>query len=45
MQSLKVIIEKELHEKLRTESFKTRKSMNEIVTELIEKHYDVKQSE
>lgn len=33
-------LEKDLHDKLREESFKTEKSMQQIVVELIEKHYN-----
>ena len=39
MKRFETRISKELHEKLRQESFDTRKSMNEIVTELIENKY------
>lgn len=40
MKVLTVRIDDELHEKIRKESFETGKSMNEIVIELIKKHYN-----
>lgn len=42
MKRFEVRLRKDLHEKLRTESFKTGKSMHQIVMELIEKHYETR---
>ena len=42
MKRFELRLHKDLHEKLRTESFKTEKSMHRIVMELIEKHYEKK---
>ena len=39
MKRFSLRLEKDLHEKLRTESFKTERSINEIITELIEDKY------
>ena len=39
MKRFSLRLEDELHEKLRTESFKTERSINEIITELIEDKY------
>lgn len=43
MKRFELRLDKDLHEKLRTESFKTGKSMHEIVVELITKHYEKKE--
>ena len=43
MKRFEIRLRKDLHEKLRTESFKTGKSMHQIVMELIEKHYEKKE--
>ena len=42
MKRFEIRLYEDLHEKLRTESFKTEKSMHRIVMELIEKHYEKK---
>jgi predicted HicB family RNase H-like nuclease len=39
MKRFSLRLEKELHEKLRRESFETEASINEIVTKLIEEKY------
>ena len=39
MKRFSLRLEKDLHEKLRTESFETERSINEIITELIEDKY------
>jgi predicted DNA-binding protein len=43
MKRFEIRLSKELHEKLREESFITEKSMHEIVIELIEEHYNKKE--
>ena len=43
MKRFSLRLEKDLHEKLREESFITEKSMHEIVIELIEEHYNKKE--
>lgn len=43
MKRFEIRLGKDLHEKLREESFITEKSMHEIVIELIEKHYKEKE--
>lgn len=43
MKRFEIRLNKELHEKLRVESFITEKSMHEIVIELIEEHYNKKE--
>ena len=40
MKRFEIRLGKELHEKLREESFKTGKSMHQIITELVEQHYN-----
>lgn len=40
MKRFSLRVPKELHEKLRKESFETERSINEIITELIEKYYE-----
>lgn len=43
MKRFELRLVKDLHEKLREESFFSGKSMHEIVIELIEKHYKEKE--
>ena len=43
MKRFEIRLSKELHEKLREESFITEKSMHEIVIDLIEEHYNKKE--
>ncbi len=43
MKRFEIRLSKNLHEKLREESFNTEKSMHEIVIELIEDHYNKKE--
>ncbi len=44
MKRFELRLGKDLHEKLREESFFTGKSMHQIVVELIENHYQIKKS-
>ena len=42
MKRFEIRLDKEIHEKLKRESFETGKSMHQIIIELIEKHYNKK---
>lgn len=43
MKRFEIRLDKEIHEKLKRESFETDKSMHQIIIELIEKHYNKKE--
>lgn len=43
MKRFEIRLDKEIHEKLKRESFETGKSMHQIIIGLIEKHYDKKE--
>ena len=43
MKRFEIRLGKDLHEKLRRESFETEKSMHEIIIGLIEEYYEVKE--
>lgn len=45
MKVLTVRLDEELHEKIRTESFKANKSMNEIIVEQLFKRYEEEKGE
>ena len=42
MKRFELRLDENIHEKLREESFKTRKSMHQIIIELIKEHYENK---
>lgn len=45
MKRFEIRLDRELHEKLREESFKTGKSMHQIIIELIKEYYENKEVE
>lgn len=45
MKRFEIRLDKDIHEKLRAESFKSGKSMHQIVVELIAAHYEKKEED
>ncbi len=43
MKRFELRLDKDMHQKLRKESFETGKSMNQIVSELIKRYYENKE--